>query len=79
MGETDLFASLERLLSGDKGQISYADIATGLQMSEGALKVAVHLLRQRYGELVRAEIAQTVTNPGEADEELHYLFSVLRG
>ena len=47
-------------------------------MSEGAIKVAVHRLRQRYGELVRAEIAQTVTTPEEADEELQYLFAVLR-
>ena len=47
-------------------------------MSEGALKVAVHRLRPRHGEFVRAEIAQTVKNPGEADEELHYLFAVLR-
>jgi hypothetical protein len=35
-------------------------------------------LRQRYGELVRAEIAQTVASPKEVDEELHYLFAVLR-
>ena len=47
-------------------------------MSEGAVKVAVHRLRQRYGELVRAEIAQTVANPEEAEEELRYLFTVLR-
>jgi RNA polymerase sigma-70 factor (ECF subfamily) len=48
-------------------------------MTEGALKVAVHRLRQRYGELVRAEIAQTVAAPDDVDEELHYLFAVLRG
>jgi RNA polymerase sigma-70 factor (ECF subfamily) len=47
-------------------------------MSEGAIKVAVHRLRQRYGELVRAEIEQTVASPEEVDEELHYLFAVLR-
>jgi len=39
-------------------------------MSEGAFKVAVHRLRQRYGELVRAEIAQTVADPGEVEQEL---------
>jgi len=47
-------------------------------MSEGAIKVAVHRLRQRYGELVRAEIAQTVTGPNEVDVELRHLFAVLR-
>ena len=74
----DLFGKVESLLSGEKGDSSYTDVAEALQMSEGALKVAVHRLRQRYGELVRAEIAQTVTTPDEADEELRYLFAVLR-
>jgi len=74
----DLFARVETLLSGEKGEAGYADIATALEMSEGAIKVAVHRLRQRYGELVRAEIAQTVATPEQADEELQYLFAVLR-
>jgi DNA-directed RNA polymerase specialized sigma24 family protein len=74
----ELFARVESSLSGQKGEASYADIAAELKMSEGAIKVAVHRLRQRYGELVRAEIAQTVATPEEADEELHYLFTVLR-
>ncbi len=74
----DLFAKVERVLSGEKGETSYADIGAALKMSEGALKLAVHRLRQRYGELVRAEIAQTVGTAEEADEELHYLFAVLR-
>jgi RNA polymerase sigma-70 factor (ECF subfamily) len=74
----DLFGKVESFLSGEKGEASYADIAAALQMSEGAIKVGVHRLRQRYGELVRIEIAQTVSTPEEADEELHYLFSVLR-
>jgi RNA polymerase sigma-70 factor (ECF subfamily) len=74
----DLFAKVEGHLSGEKGESSYAEIAAALNMSEGAVKVAVHRLRQRYGELIRAEIAQTVTTPGEADEELQYLFTVLR-
>ena len=38
-------------------------MARSLNMTEGALKVAVHRLRQRYGESVRAEIAQTVASP----------------
>ncbi len=77
-GKRDLFSKVQNLLSGEKGEASYAEIAAALQMSEGALKVAVHRLRQRYGELVRAEIAQTVTTPEEADEELRHLFAVLR-
>lgn len=75
----DLFREVESLLSGEKGETSYAEIATRLKTSEGAIKVAIHRLRQRYGELMRAEIAKTVTTPEEADEELRYLVAVLRG
>jgi RNA polymerase sigma-70 factor (ECF subfamily) len=74
----NLFSKVESFLSGEKGEASYADIGAALKMSEGAIKVAVHRLRQRYGELVRAEIAQTVATPDQADEELRYLFAVLR-
>jgi len=75
----NLFARLEVFLTGNAPEASYAEIAASLNMSEGALKVAVHRLRQRYGELVRTEIAQTVAAPEEIDEELQYLFAVLRG
>ena len=73
----DLFGTVECFLSGEKGEACYADVAAALKMSEGAIKVAVHRLRQRYSELVRAEIAQTVATPEEAAEELRYLFTVL--
>jgi RNA polymerase sigma-70 factor (ECF subfamily) len=46
-------------------------------MSEGAFKVAVHRLRQRFRELVKAEIAQTVDDPTQVTEELRYLVDVL--
>ncbi|MCI0536143.1 MAG: sigma-70 family RNA polymerase sigma factor [Verrucomicrobiales bacterium] len=78
-GKGELFERIRDLLSGERGEVTYAEIAATLQMSEGALKVAVHRLRQRYGELVREEIAQTVATAAEADEELRYLFAVLRG
>jgi RNA polymerase sigma-70 factor (ECF subfamily) len=77
-GKGDLFEKAQNYLAGEKGEASYAEIAAALNMSEGAVKVAVHRLRQRYGELVRAEIAQTVAISEEADEELRYLFAVLR-
>src|SRR6266478_605567 len=76
--QKELFAKLEGLLSGDGAPASYAKIAESLGMNEGALKVAVHRLRKRYGELIRSQIAQTVATPEEIDEELRYLFSVLR-
>jgi len=74
----DLFAKIECVLSGEKGEASYSEIATALAMSEGAVKVAVHRLRHRYGELVREEIAQTVATPQEIDDELRYLVALLR-
>jgi RNA polymerase sigma-70 factor (ECF subfamily) len=50
-----------------------------LKVSEGALRVAVHRLRQRYREVLRTEIAHTVTGPDEVEAELHYLFRALAG
>jgi RNA polymerase sigma-70 factor (ECF subfamily) len=48
-------------------------------MTEGALRVAVHRVRQRYRALLRAEIGNTVSRPEEVEEELRYLFRVLAG
>jgi RNA polymerase sigma-70 factor (ECF subfamily) len=53
-------------------------MAVQLNMTEGAVKVSVHRLRQRYGELLRVEVAQTVSTPYEVNEELRYLISVVR-
>jgi RNA polymerase sigma-70 factor (ECF subfamily) len=78
-GKGELFEMTQGCLSGEKGEASYAQLAGSLNMSEGALKVAVHRLRRRYGELVRAQITQTVTTTQEGEEELHHLFAVLRG
>ena len=47
-------------------------------MTSEALKAAVHRLRRRYGELIRAEIAQTVTSPEEIEDELRELFAAVR-
>jgi RNA polymerase sigma-70 factor (ECF subfamily) len=75
--QEELFGKLQGVLSGDDSA-SYAEIGRDLQMSEGAVKVAAHRLRKRYGELIRAQIAQTVATPAQVDEELRYLFTVLR-
>jgi RNA polymerase sigma-70 factor (ECF subfamily) len=45
-------------------------------MNEGAVKVAVHRLRQRYRECLREQIAQTVSTSAEVDEEIRHLFAV---
>jgi len=77
-GKQDLFNSLKVFVWGEKNAMSYAAIGEQLGMTGGAVKVAVHRLRQRYGELLRAEVAQTVTTTVEVDEELRYLISVIR-
>jgi RNA polymerase sigma-70 factor (ECF subfamily) len=57
--------------------VPYVEIAAQLGTSEGAVKVAVHRLRQRYRELLRAEIADTVANASEIDDEIRNLFAAL--
>ena len=71
------FTSLQPFLSGDRPQTTYAQIGVQLDMTEGAVKVAVHRLRARYGELLRSEIAKTVANSEDVDEELRYLIEVI--
>ena len=72
-----LFEELKPTLTEASRAVRYVEIATRLGTSEGAVKVAVHRLRQRYRALLRAEIADTVASPGEVDDELRNLFSAL--
>ncbi len=78
-GKTEFYNQLKPCLIGARASAPYAEIAARLGMSEGAVKVAVHRLRQRYRTLLREEISQTVTGPDEVDEELRYLQLVLAG
>jgi RNA polymerase sigma factor (sigma-70 family) len=72
-GRAPLFAQLESCLTGEVSRGKYAEWGAALGMSEGALKVALHRMRRRYGELLREEIARTVTCPAEVDEEIRCL------
>jgi len=74
-----LWEQLQPYLTGTTGAPPYGAVAGVLGMTEGAVKVAVHRLRQRYRELLREEIAQTVDAPGEVDDELTLLLAALRG
>ncbi len=76
-GQGRLFEELSELLWGRDASVSYAQIGQRLGMSEGAIGTAMHRLRQRYGEKLRAEVAQTVAEPGEVGEELRYLLAVV--
>jgi len=76
-GQREAFEQLkEFLVAGGRGT-PYAELAGRLGASEGAVKVAVHRLRQRYRQLLEEEIANTVTSPEEAEEERRYLLAVL--
>ncbi len=75
--QADLFATLKPCLVGERASQPYTELAARLGVAEGTVKVSVHRLRQRYRELLRAEIANTVASPGEVDAEMHHLFHVL--
>jgi RNA polymerase sigma-70 factor (ECF subfamily) len=75
-GKGELFEQLRTFLSDAKGALSYADAAARTGLSEAAARQVVHRLRKRYRELIRAEIAQTVREPQEIDDEIRHLFQV---
>ena len=72
-----LFERLKSTLTEGRSSVAYSDLAANLHISEAAVKMAVHRLRQRYRQCVRAEIAQTVATEAEVDEELRYVMGVL--
>jgi len=76
-GKSDLFAKLESGLTGEVRPGMYADWAAALNMNEGAVKVALHRLRRRFGELLRSEVAHTVTEPAEVADEIRHLLAVI--
>lgn len=76
-GKRDLFAALRPCLVGERAEQPYSHIAAHLGLQEGTARVAVHRLRQRYRELLRAEIAHTVASSEEVDAEMRHLFHVL--
>ncbi|MHC4148925.1 MAG: RNA polymerase sigma factor [Planctomycetota bacterium] len=76
-GKSEQFDVLKGSLTGED-ESPRAEIAARLGMSEGAVKVAVHRLRQRYRRLLRAAIAETVSNEEDLNDEMRYLVAVLR-
>jgi RNA polymerase sigma factor (sigma-70 family) len=76
-GKRAVFEQLQGCLAGDRSSLPYAELAARLDMSEGAVKVAVYRLRQRYRGVLREEIAQTVADAAEIDDEIRQLFSIL--
>jgi RNA polymerase sigma-70 factor (ECF subfamily) len=76
-GRSPLFDELKAFLADGTDSGDYPAVGTKLGMKANAVAVAVHRLRQRYREIVRAEVAHTVGSPGEIDEEIRHLFAAL--
>lgn len=77
-GKQDRFEALKSSLTGQSDE-SGRQVAQRLGLSEGAVRVAIHRLKQRYGELLREEVGQTLESPAEIDDELKYLLGALSG
>jgi RNA polymerase sigma factor (sigma-70 family) len=72
-----LLLRLEPLLTQEVSPGLYAQLAAGFGMNEGAVKVALHRLRRRFGELLRREVGKTVADGKALDEEVRYLLSAI--
>lgn len=73
-GRARLFELLRSCLARDDSALPYGEIASRLSLTEAAVKMAVYRMRGRYREILREEIAQTVSSPEEVEEELRHLF-----
>jgi len=76
-GNAALFDSLKELLPDEPGAPSQAEVAAHLGMSENAVRQAFYRFRQRYQAILREEIANTVATPGDIEDELRHLITVL--
>ena len=76
-GKADQFEHLRGYLTEVNSGPTYREVGEVLGMSEGAVRVAIHRMRKRFGECLRAELAETVADPVEIDEELRHLLSVV--
>lgn len=77
VGKAKEFDLLAPYLIGEEPHPPYREVAEQLDTSVGALRVAVHRLRNQFGDLLRHEIRQTVTQPAEVDDEIRHLLSAL--
>jgi RNA polymerase sigma factor (sigma-70 family) len=76
-GRAALFETLSPCLAGRRADVAHAELAAKLGLSEPAVRVALHRMRQRYRQLLREEIAHTVACSEEIDDELQLLLTAL--
>jgi DNA-directed RNA polymerase specialized sigma24 family protein len=79
LGHAQHFRMLEQLLPGEERELSYREAGRELGIAEGTVKHEMHRLKQRFRELLRTEIAHTVSSPSEIDEEIQYLIQAIGG
>jgi RNA polymerase sigma-70 factor (ECF subfamily) len=77
-GKDRLFSALRTFLTSEPTTGDYKNIAEQLNMKEGAVAVSVYRMRQRYRELIRGVVANTVSSPMEIDGEMRHLFELLQ-
>jgi len=76
-GKRDLFEKLQTCLTGAERLLPYGELARQFGQSGSAVKMAVHRMRKRYGELLRQEVSQTVASSGDVEEEIRSLLAAL--
>ena len=75
-GKLDLFNRIKGYLTGD-GDLKYAELGAELNLTESGVKSAIRRMRQRYRELLRAEVISTVADLSEVDDELQFLLGAM--
>ncbi|RLT21356.1 MAG: sigma-70 family RNA polymerase sigma factor [Planctomycetota bacterium] len=78
-GKVELFEQCRSFLVGSTAAIGSAETSRTLNMTEGALRVAIHRLRERYRELLRIEVAGTISDATTIDDELLQLRRAIQG
>jgi len=76
-GRAEQFERLKGFLIDEKRTVSWAELAAAMGLTEGALKMSVQRLRQRFGRILREQIARTVAGPEEVEEEIRALLKAL--
>ncbi len=76
-GQQDRFALLKPFVAGGQAELSYAEVSSRLGASVPSVTSLIHRTRQRYRDIFREEIAQTVSTPAEIDDEIRHLLAAL--
>jgi RNA polymerase sigma-70 factor (ECF subfamily) len=74
-GNADQFESLSMFQNRDSDEVGYEELAAQMGVSAGSLRMSVHRMRRKYQRILREEITETVSTPGEVDDEIRFLVS----